>query len=53
MKSSVPQYRPRREPRTLDDHLPRAFWIAAGVVFSVLVWVGVYVLVFTAWGPFR
>jgi hypothetical protein len=53
MKPSVPQYRRRREPRTLDDHLPRAFWIGAGVVFSLAVWAGVYVLLFTEWGPFR
>jgi hypothetical protein len=52
LKSSVPQHR-RREPRTLDDHLPRAFWIGAGIVFSLAVWVGLYVLIFTSWGPFR
>ena len=52
MKPSVPQHR-RREPRTLDDHVPRGVWIALGVIFSLILWIGAYFVVFTEWGPFR
>ena len=37
-----PLSRKPRRTRTLDDHLPKGFWIVAALLSGALIWVGIY-----------